>query len=183
MDSIVKDLSFVGKTSSKIGFIISCIISVVLLYLSFVFFTKTDNFITINSNIINVKKCTENTRINKNENTKTSSINTSYDCIITVEYTVNNNLYTNDIITKSNIDYKNFNTKTLKISYNSKNPNEIRLPRLSNTTIGFIFLIIAVIVFGIGYYSNYLSQNSSIIATTQGVNTLASIVGLNKRKY
>jgi hypothetical protein len=49
MDSIVKDLSFVGKTSSKISFIISCIISVVLLYLSYVFFTKTDDFITINS--------------------------------------------------------------------------------------------------------------------------------------
>ena len=49
MDSIVKDLSFVGKTSSKIGLIISGIIALILLYLAFIFFTKSDDFKNINS--------------------------------------------------------------------------------------------------------------------------------------
>ena len=178
MDSIVKDLSFVGKTSSKIGLIISGIIALILLYLAFVFFTKSDDFKNINSIIKNVKKCDERIEIKDNKN-----VNKVYECIITVEYTVNNIPYINDIITNSNIDYKNFNAKILEISYNSKNPNEIKIPGLSNKTIGLIFLIIAVIVFGIGFYSNYLAQNSTAVATTQGISSLASIVGLNKRRY
>lgn len=71
----------------------------------------------------------------------------------------------------------------MDISYNTKNPNKIKIPGLSNKTIGLIFLIIAVIVFGIGFYSNYLAQNSTAVATTQGLSSLTSIVGLNKRKY
>ena len=65
---------------------------------------------------------------------------------------------------------------TLDISYNSKNPNEIKLPGLSNKIIGLIFLVIAVIVFCIGYYSYYITQNSSIAATTQGINSLTSFI-------
>lgn len=177
MDSIVKDLSFVGKTTSKIGLIISGIIAVILLYFSFVFFTKSDDFKKVNSIIKNVKKCNEQNEINNKSNRK------YYNCIITVEYIVDNKTYINDIITNSNINYMYYYPNTLDISYNTKNPNEIKIPGLSNKTIGLIFLIIAIIVFGIGYYSNYLAQNSTIVSTTQGISSLASIVGLNKRRY
>ena len=47
MEGIVKDLSYVGKTTSKIGFIISIVIGVILLYFSYSFFIKTDDFIKI----------------------------------------------------------------------------------------------------------------------------------------
>ena len=33
------------------------------------------------------------------------------------------------------------------------------------------------------YYSYYLAQNSSIVAASQGINSLTSIIGLNKNKY
>jgi hypothetical protein len=111
------------------------------------------------------------------------NINKLYNCIITVEYTVDNKSYVNNIITNTNIDYINYNVKTLEISYNSKNPNEINLPKISNKIIGLIFLVIAIIVLGASYYSYYLAQNSSIVAASQGINSLTSIIGLNKSKY
>ena len=43
----MKDLSFVGKTTSKIGLIIGVVIGVILLYFSYYFFTKTDEFIKV----------------------------------------------------------------------------------------------------------------------------------------
>ena len=178
MDSIVKDLSFVGKTSSKIGLIISIVISLVLLYLSYMFFSKSYDFLKTMANIKNVKKCNKRTQIQSKRNT-----NNIYNCIITVEYTVDDKLYTNDIITDTKIDYSYYDGNALEISYNPKDPNQIKLPGLSNKTIGLIFLVIAIIVFGIGYYSNYLAQNSTAVATTQGLSSLASIVGLNKKRY
>ena len=181
MDSVIKDLGHVGKITSKFGLIISVIISVILLYLSYVFLTKTDEFITINANIKTVKKCTERYQtISKTKSGKTNT-NKLYDCIITVEYTVDNKLYVNDILTNTNIDYVNYNVKTLEISYNTKNPNEIRLPKLSNKILGFIFLAIAIVVLGASYYSYYLAQNSSIFATSQGLSSLTSLIGLNKK--
>jgi hypothetical protein len=178
MDSVIKDLGHVGKITSKIGLIISVIISIILLYLSYVFLTKTDEFITINANIKTVKKCTERYQtVSKTKSGKTNT-NKLYDCIITVEYTVDNKLYVNDILTNTNIDYVNYNVKTLKISYNPKNFNEIRLPNISSKTLGFIFLTIAIIILGASYYSYYLTQNSSIVAASQGINSLTSIIGI-----
>ena len=178
MDSVLKDLGHVGKITSKFGLIISVIISVILLFLSYIFLTKTDDFITINANIKTVKKCTE--RYQTVSNTKSGITNTNklYDCIITVEYTVDNKLYINDILTNTNIDYVNYNLKTLEISYNPKNFNEIRLPKISSKTLGFIFLALAIIVSGVSYYSYYLTQNSSIVAASQGINSLTSIIGI-----
>ena len=182
MDSIIKDLSYVGKITSKFGLIISVIISVILLCLSYVFLSKTDEFITINANIKTVKKCTERYQTLSNTKRNTTNTNKLYDCIITVEYTINNKLYVNDILTNTNIDYVNYNVKTLEISYNPKNLNDIRLPKISNKILGFIFLAIAIIVLGASYYSYYLAQNFSIIAASQGINSLTSIIGLNKIK-
>jgi hypothetical protein len=181
MDGIMKDLSFVGKTTSQISLIISIIVSVILLFLSYIFLTKKEDFVTIDANIKTVKKCTKYYKTTSNR--KTINTNKLYNCIITVEYTVNNKLYINDILTNSNIDYINYNVKKLAISYNKKNPDEIRLPTASNKTVGFIFLAIAIIVLGASYYSYYLAKNSSIVATTQGINSLTSIIGLNKNKY
>ena len=99
MEGIVKDLSFVGKTTSKIGFIISIVIGVILLYFSYSFFTKTDDFIKVKGTIKNVKECKERTEIQTKGRSGTFKTENYYDCIITVEYTINNQVYTNDILT------------------------------------------------------------------------------------
>jgi len=182
MDNLVKDLSFVGKTTSKINLIVSIIVSIILLILSYVFLTKKDDYIKTTSNIKKVKKCSENYSTSSNQR-GTINTNKIYNCIITVDYTVNNKLYTNDIITNSKIDYLNYNIKTLDISYNPNNPDEIRLPKVSSKIVGFIFLAIAIIILGASYYSNYMTQNSTAVATTQGIDSLSSIIGLKKNKY
>ena len=106
-----------------------------------------------------------------------------YDCIITVEYTVDNKVYVNDILTNNKTDYSKYNAKTLEISYNPKNLNEIKLPEIPNTTLAFIFLGIAIVIIGAAYYSHYLAQNSSIMATTQGISSVASVFGFNNKRY
>ena len=73
--------------------------------------------------------------------------------------------------------------KTLEISYNPKNLNEIKLPEIPNTTLAFIFLGIAIVIIGAAYYSHYLAQNSSIMATTQGISSVASVFGFNNKRY
>ena len=183
MESVVKDLSFVGKTTTKIGFIISLIIGVILLYFSYSFFTKTDNFIKVNGTIKNVKECKD--RINIQNTGKNGTVITEnyYDCIITVEYNVNNQLYTNDILTNNKINYMKYNTQTLEISYNPTNPNEIRLPSMSSKTLAIILLVIAVVVVGVGFFSNYLAQKSNIIAASQGINSVASVFGIKNSRY
>ena len=183
MEGIVKDLSFVGKTTSKIGFIISIVIGVILLYFSYSFFTKTDDFIKVKGTIKNVKECKERTEIQTKARSGTFKTENYYDCIITVEYNVNNKVYTNDILTNNKINYMKYNTQTLEISYNPKNPNEIKLPSMPSKTVAVIFLLIAFAIVGVGYYSNYLAQKSTIISASQGINSVASVFGLNNRRY
>ena len=177
----MKDLSFVGKTTSKIGLIIGIVIGVILLYLSYNFFNKTDEFIKVIGTIKNVKECNERTEVKAKTRTGTLKTDNFYDCIITVEYTINNQLYTNDILKNDKINYMKYNTQTLEISYNPKNPNEIKLPSMSSNTVAIIFLLIAIAVVGFGYFSNYLAQRSTIISASQGINSVASIFGLNRR--
>ena len=183
MDGIMKDLSFVGKTTSKIGLIIGIVIGVILLYFSYYFFTKTDEFIKVTGTIKNVKECNERTEVNAKTRTGTLKTDNFYDCIITVEYTINNKVYVNDILTDNKINYSKYDVKTLDISYNPKNLDEIRLPGMPNTTLAFIFLGIAIVIMGFSYYSYYLAENSSIMATAQGASSIASVFGINNKRY
>ena len=183
MEGIMKDLSFVGKTTSKIGLIIGVVIGVILLYFSYYFFTKTDEFIKVTGTIKNVKQCNERAEVTAKARTGTLKTENFYDCIITVEYTVDNKVYVNDILTNNKTDYSKYNAKTLEISYNPKNLNEIKLPEIPNTTLAFIFLGIAIVIIGAAYYSHYLAQNSSIMATTQGISSVASVFGFNNKRY
>ena len=179
----MKDLSFVGKTTSKIGLIIGIVIGVILLYLSYNFFNKTDEFIKVIGTIKNVKECNERTEVKAKTRTGTLKTDNFYDCIITVEYTVNNKVYVNDILTDNKINYLKYDAKTLEISYNPKNINEIKLPGIPNTTLAFLFLGSAIVIMGASYYSHYLAQNSSIISTAQGASSLASVFGFNNKSY
>jgi hypothetical protein len=179
MEGILKDLSFVGKTTSKIGLVIGVVIGVILLYFSYNFFTKTDEFIKVTGTIKNVKQCNERTEVNAKVRTGTLKTNNFYDCIITVEYTVDNKVYVNDILTDNKINYLKYDTKTLDISYNPTRPDEIKLPGIPNTTLAFIFLASAIVIMGISYYSYYLAENSTVAATAQGVNSVASMFGFN----
>ena len=176
----MKDLSFVGKTTSKIGLIIGIIVGVILLYFSYYFFTKTDEFIKVTGTIKNVKQCNE--RIDTTVKPGIVKTDNFYDCIITVEYTVDNKVYVNDILIDTKINYSKYDAKTLDISYNSTKPNEIKLPGLPNTTLAFIFLGSAIVIMGVSYYTYYLAENSSVIATAQGVSSLASVFGLNNNR-
>lgn len=183
MEGIMKDLSFVGKTTSKIGLIIGVVIGVILLYFSYYFFTKTDEFIKVTGTIKNVKQCNERTELKAKARTGTLKTDNFYDCIITVEYTVDNKVYVNDILTDTKINYSKYDAKTLEISYNPTKPDEIKLPGLPNTTLAFIFLGSAIVIMGASYYSHYLAQNSSIMASAQGASSLASVFGFNNKRY
>jgi hypothetical protein len=85
------------------------------------------------------------------------------------------------VIDSSNTNHLQLDRAESNEPSNPKNPNEIRLPSMSSKTVAVIFLLIAVAVVGFGYFSNYLAQKSTIISASQGINSVASVFGLNRR--
>ena len=168
MSNIANDLysgsADLGYIKSLIGLIVAIIIGVILLIFSYYFLSSSDNFVGVTWTVVSA---------NCNQGTVSSNRTIKYNCNLIVSYTVNDKVYQNNLISSSSVFYNN--GESITISYDKTNPNSIKLGAMSNTMIGSISIIFAIIIVlgsGINYY---LTEHYKFYAAAQGAETAYSM--------
>jgi hypothetical protein len=91
-------------------------------------------------------------------------------CILEVTYTINNKVYTNELVIENPDKMYNINEK-IKINYNEDNHNKIELYTNDYKT-AFILLFVGGIIFLFTYINLYLVRNSENYALYKTMNEL-----------
>lgn len=94
----------------------------------------------------------------------TSCKNTDGSCTVTVQYTVNNQQYTNSFNTN---DYTILNKTTIDIDYNTDNPNNIHYNQASPKILGTMIIIFVLVVFAVFAYYYYNVMTNKNFAAQQ----------------
>jgi hypothetical protein len=97
----------------------------------------------------------------------TSCKNTDGSCTIIVQYTVDNQQYTNSFNTN---DRTILNKTTIDIDYNTDNPNNINYNQTSPKILGIMIISFIPIVFAIFAYYYYNIMTNKDFAAQQAVN-------------
>jgi uncharacterized membrane protein (UPF0136 family) len=168
--SVYEETSKLGKMQSFIGLIFATIVGIVLLIIGYTFVNSNNEYIDVSGEIITVN-CQD---IEEHQKTKNGKEKIKKKCVLTIKYSDNdNNSYTNKLTT----DDKNYSQgQIIKIEYLKSEPNQIRTPGFSDSTIGYISSGISLIIIigaGINYY---FASNSKLYASTQGVKSAYELI-------
>ncbi len=168
VDNLYDDASSLGKFQSFVGLIFAVVIGLVLIIVGYYYVTSSNQYILTTGIVKNI-----NCQDVVNNNSKTpNTTSTTKVCTLNIEYNVNGVTYTN-ILTENNVVYSL--NQSIKIEYLKSDPNQIRMPGLSDSTIGYISSGISVlIVLGAGF-NYYLSSNYKLYASAQGANTVYNV--------
>lgn len=162
MNSIGSDLyegsSQLGVFQSFIGLIFGVIIGIVLIIVGSSFLFSQDKYISTTGNVQS-KNCT---LVDKNNN-----------CVMNIKYQDSKgNSYINSLNT-TNISYSI--GQDIPIEYLESNPNSIRIPGLSNQTMGFISSLISIIIVALVSFNYYMTTHYKLYAAATGAKTVYGI--------
>lgn len=151
VDNLYDDALSLGKIQSLIGLILASIIGLVLIIVGYNYVSSSNKYILTTGIVKNVI-CEDKIQTNsKNKSTTTTKI-----CTLNIEYNVNNVVYTN-ILTVNNKVYST--NQSIQIEYMESNPNQIRIPGVSDSTLGYISSGISVLIILGASVNYYLSTN------------------------
>lgn len=166
VDNLYDDASSLGKIQSLIGLVFSIIIGLVLIIIGYYYVSSSNKY---NSTTGIVKNVICEDKIQTNSTGRTTTTSTTKVCTMNIEYNVDNVIYTNSL-TVENVIYSM--DQPIQIEYLESDPNQIRMPGLSDSTMGYISSGISIILIlgaGVNYY---LSTNYKLYASAQGANTV-----------
>ena len=167
------DASSLGKVQSFIGLVIAIIIGLVLIIIGYYYVSSSNQYIITLGTItaVNCQNIIQN-NTTKTTNTNTTNTNTIM-CILNIEYKDNNTVfYTNNLTVNKSIYSVG---QSIQIEYLKSNPNQIRLPTLSDMTFGYISSGISIVIVLGGLLNYYLSSNYKLYASAQGVKSVYGI--------
>lgn len=168
--SVYEETSKLGKIQSFIGLIFAIVVGIVLIIIGYTFVNSNNEYISVSGEIILVN-CQDVEEYQKTKNSKEKIKNK---CVLTIKYSDNNN---NSYVNKLTTDDKSYSQgQIIKIEYLKTEPNEIRTPGFSDSTIGYISSGISLIIIigaGINYY---FASNSKLYASTQGVKSAYELI-------
>ena len=148
----------VGRIMSWINLVVGIIIGIIFIIVGIVILrNKTPSYDSSTIATITAVSC--------------SGSGNNSSCTLTISYTVNDKTITNNIIQNGvyNVD------QTLKIKYNSANPQEISTDTISNTAFGWIIIVIGIlIIIGVCIWT-YVVQINKTIAAASGVGNVVGI--------
>ena len=166
VNNLYDDASSLGKIQSLIGLIFAIIIGLVLIIVGYYYVSSSNKYISTNGIVKNVI-CED--KIQTNSTKKSTTTTTIKVCTLNIEYNVNNVVYTNSL-TIENVIYSM--NQPIQIEYLESDPNQIRMPGLSDSTMGYISSGISIVLIlgaGLNYY---LSSNYKLYASAQGASTV-----------
>lgn len=171
VNTVYDETSKLGKMQSFIGLIFAVIIGIVLIIIGYTFVNSSNVYIGTSGEIILID-CQDIQEYQKTKNSKT--VKTKKQCVLTIKYNDNEN---NSYVNKLTTDNQNYSLgQTIKIEYLKSEPNQIRTPSFSDSTIGYISSGISLIIIigaGINYY---IASNSKLYASTQGAKTAFNLI-------
>lgn len=147
-----------GKIQSYVSLIVIIIIGVILILCSFNYFFSNEKYNVIRGKIESIK-CNTTTINNKPQTS----------CTLELSYTIDGIKYKSTLNTNTSTYSSN---QEIDIEYLESNRNNIRIPSLSNQMIGLISSGVALVIIGGAYYNYYLTTESKVYASSQGVSTI-----------
>lgn len=153
-----------GRFIGKLTFYITLIISIILLFVSLNLLSKNENhLVDINAKI---KKAECKEYFDK----KTPSFN----CSLLITYKVKDTEYEEKILLNSHINYKP--NDIIIVTYDKFNPKKVFIKKMRSFHYGLSVLFIGLIIFAIGYYTKYTTENFPIVAAAQGTGSILSLL-------
>ena len=152
------------KAKSIFNAVIGTIVGLCLLSVAIYLITKKDSLTAETDATITSSTC----------NVVTSGQNYTYNCTMVVSYTINGNTYTQSLITNSSTQY--VNGTTIRIKYNPSNPSEIAVKSLSNSTIGFILIGVALCIVIGSWVMMYLTRKYEGVAALSAISDVSSAI-------
>lgn len=169
VDNLYDDASSLGKIQSLIGLIFAIVIGLVLIIIGYYYVSSSNKYV-LTTGVVKSVICED--KIQSKTTDKSTTTTTTKVCTLNIEYNVNNVIYTNTLTTNNEVHSAN---QSIQIEYLESDPNKIRMPGLSDSTIGYISSgISAIIILGAGL-NYYLSSNYKLYASAQGANTVYKV--------
>lgn len=169
-ERIYDGASDLGKFQALISLILAIIVFVIMFIAgAYLYFSDQSNLFDTKA-IIKDVKCKEN---NISYGNKQKIV---YNCNILVEYNLNGKNIMAQLNTNDNI-LRNIN-QTIDITYDINDPNNVSLPIMRNSTMGFMLSSIGLLILGGAYLLYYMTNRFKLFASSQGASTALSIVSM-----
>jgi hypothetical protein len=165
--SIYDDTASFGQLTSKIG--LGCAICIAVILIGCIIYLVATQNINLASTVGTITKaiCTPQTNVSG----KTTTV--TYNCALTVEYTIDNIKYEHIVNTTD----KQYNINdTIELSYDKTNPNTVQEKPMNVYTLSGILSCIATSLVLCAYLNYYLTNTSKTYAAAQGISSAFSIV-------
>lgn len=165
VSSVYDDASKLGVIQSFIGLIFAIIIGLVLVIIGYTFVFSANEYIKVSGEIIFID-CQNITDYKTKKTTR--------QCVLSIKYNDKaNNLYTNNIT----VDNKTYLLgQTIEIEYLKSNPNQIRIPGLSDPVLGYISSGISLLIVIGAAINYYFASNYKLYASTQGAKSVYNLI-------
>jgi len=174
VNELYTDSAELGKIYSNIGIILGILIFSVLCMSGIYNVMTPDVKKQTEAKIIKVNSCDPRITTTNNSKTNQTTTSTTYDCVLTVSYSVNGVSYSNNIILSRNTQYNV--DEIVTISYEIANPNNISEASASNSTLASISMCIGITILlgcGINYY---FTTHSKIYASATGISGTVNVL-------
>lgn len=168
MDNIAKGAQSFGRTYTMVGTVIATIISIILLIVAFYKLTNKER--ETGETLAKIKVATCNSHVVGNGN----NMKMNFLCNLGIAYTVTGIEYKGNLTSDSDRTYQI--DENIEVQYDPLDPNIVRLKTLSNKTIGYILLVIAIIILIISWGWFYFVRHNDFVAAGMGVKGLFDIV-------
>ena len=166
LKTITTGLASVGRIESTISLVVAIIIGIIALAVGIYLITQNQN------NTANVTGTVTGGQCSMVRGTKGSI---SYNCNLTVTYTVNNVVYTQPVSGSTTQQYVIGNT--VNLSYNVNKPSVVQFKSaVSAHTAGYILIAVGVCCLLFGGLKYYFIHKSKTLAALDGLGTVARII-------
>lgn len=170
-EKIFDSAADLGRLKTSIGLIISIGVSVILIIAAIYIGSQPQRPFT--TAFIEEANCTTYVIPANNRNYDNSIKN---NCTLKVLYEVNSIKYSNFITTRSDILYAP--KQNIEIEYDVNNPNNIFIKNLDNATQSKILVVVAILITGVAFVVNHITQKNKVFAAAQGASTVVNVFRL-----
>lgn len=158
-----------GRFTSMLGAIIMTIIGIGLIIGGIYLMVNKDKHSLTAKAVITEAQCSQT------QTTINNKPSISYSCMLTIQYSVSNVLYTNKVQANGQHTYNK--GEFITVQYTPSDPNDVELkPSISRTTIGAIMIGIALIMMLMSWGSAYLARKYKFAAAFQGIGSGVSTI-------
>jgi hypothetical protein len=167
-EKIFDSAADLGRLKTSIGLIISIVVSVILIIIAIYIGNQPQRPST--TAFIEEADCKTDVVPTNNRNYDSSIKNI---CTLKVLYEVNSIKYRKYITTRSDIHYAP--KENIEIEYDVNDVEKIYIKNLDNATQSKILVVVAILITGVAFVVNYITQKNKVFAAAQGASAVVKL--------